>query len=407
MTTTTITLRGREITRDSILAAIEECDRLGKVTFLRRYGFRESVRFVLRHDGRSYPSKAILGVAAGLSSREFFGGAAHTAAQLTRLGFHVRNVATGCKMGRQLDSLRRACIAQGLSVGERPWPQLGVTPTAYFASGSNEAPEIRGLSFAGADIGVAVPHVRAEAEAELCALAGTDVLVFVDSGAFSEVEFGPEGPKVVRPMEDKDWQRVLGLYRRLADALGEQVWVVAPDRVGCQMTSLERLERYRDDVRELHFLYGARVLVPVQKGELSQVEFAAAVDDILGFRDWVPALPCKKAATSAPEVAAFVKARKPEHVHLLGLGITNKGLGDYLAPFGELTTVSLDACWITGNAGRKNGRANHPHEEKGGARVFTKAKDTARAVIAERGVKDVAVGELAVYCCHAGGGLKN
>jgi len=385
-----ITLKGRTVTRQDVLAACAAYDEMGKDEFLAARGYSDAVRYHLRLDGRSYPSKAILGVAAGLTSKEFFGGAAHTVAQLGQLGFHVRNSETGEIVDPGLEALRKRVLAEGLNVGEAAWPNPAVQPTAYFASGSNQPGEIRGLARAGADIGVAVPHLSENSLLELEAVKGSEVQVFVDSGAFSEVKFGPEGCTVVKPMGDDAWQNVLGLYERLAAALGSQLYIVAPDRVGCQQTSLERLERYADRVRALRAT-GVNILVPVQKGELTQVEFAAAVDEVLGFSDWLPALPCKKAATTAAEVAAFVEGRNPEHVHLLGLGIRSRQLAAYLAPFASSrSSVSLDSCWITANVGLTNGPG-------GGPRRLTKAREVAKKVLGESG--GLRVIELAVYTC--------
>jgi len=393
--TTTITLRGRSVTAAHVLEAIAEHDNLGTVRFLHRHGYRAASRWVLRHNGRSYPSKAILGVAAGLESADFFGGVAGAGAALTRLGFVIRQTESGRIMRRELDSLRRACERAGLSVAEPSWPATDVIPTAYFASGSNRPLEIRGLSAAGADIGVAAPQLSPAALGELEALAGSEIQVFCDSGAFSEVRFGPDGPRVVQPMGDDHWQAVFSVYRRLAVALGSSAWLVAPDRVGCQQTSLERLERYAAEVAELRAL-GARVLVPVQKGAASQAEFAAAVDTALGFSDWVAAIPAKKAATTAAEFAAFVAARRPAHVHLLGLGIRNSQLPAFLAAAGS-ASVSLDSCWLTANVGRTNGPGGTP-------RRLTRARDAAKKILG-RLRSAVGAAELAAYCCLAGAGL--
>ena len=395
MSAATITLCGRTVTAADVRRAVAELDELGCVRFLRRYGYRQASRFHLRINGRSYPSKAILGVAAGLEPSQFFGGAAGAAASLTRLGFQVRNSKTGALMSRELDSLRRACEKEGLAVSEKPWPATDVVPTAYFASGSNRAAEIRGLSRAGADIGVAAPELSPVAERELHALAGSDVQVFVDSGAFSEMDFRTGAPVVAKPMTDADWRAVLALYGRLSRSLGDQVWIVAPDRVGCQETTLRRLETYRDELAELHAL-GARVLVVMQRGEMPQAAFADAVDRVLGFSGWVPALPCNKAATKPAEVALFVAQRRPAHVHLLGLGIRSRQLSAYLAPFKAAASVSLDSCWITANSGRTNGPG-------GGPRRLTRARDVARGVLERLNVARVAVAELATYCCLATG----
>lgn len=393
-----VTTRGHTATRDDVLAAIALCDEIGQDYFLESLGYRDSVRYHLRHDGRSYPSKAILGVALGLNSDDFFGGARETVKFLGELGFHVRNSDTGEVVDELgLDAIRTAMIEAGFDDPAPAWPMLPVAPSAYFASGSNRPGEIAALSKVGADIGVAAPTVSPAAEKELHALAGSDVLVFIDSGAFSEVKFGPDGVEIVKPITDADWRKRLGMYERLATTLGSSLYCVAPDQVGSQTVTLERLARYREEVRRIYAL-GARVLVAVQKGELSQAEFAAKVDAVLGFDGWVPALPCKKAATTADEVAAFVRDRKPRHVHLLGLGITNRQVIDYVTPFaGTSSSVSLDSCWIAANVGRnkrKDGTVKR--------RRYTKARDIADIVLRAMGRFSNRVKvEAAMYACLA------
>ena len=76
-------------TRESVLRAVAECDELGEREFLARHGYRPSLRYKLVVAGREYPSKAILGVARGLTARQFSGGAAHTVRTLVHLGFEV------------------------------------------------------------------------------------------------------------------------------------------------------------------------------------------------------------------------------------------------------------------------------------------------------------------------------
>jgi hypothetical protein len=55
----------RDITREAILAAIAEYDRLGQDEFLSRHGFDRARSYLLIHDGKAYDSKAIVGVAHG------------------------------------------------------------------------------------------------------------------------------------------------------------------------------------------------------------------------------------------------------------------------------------------------------------------------------------------------------
>jgi hypothetical protein len=240
----------------------------------------------------------------------------------------------------------------------------------YFASGSNLPGEIRGLSEINHPLGVAVQEVSELALEELERLAGTGLRVFVDSGAFSEVNHCLE---VTNPMSDADWRERLEVYKRLAKALGAQLFVVAPDRVGCQQTTLERLETYRAEVREVAAL-GANVLLPLQRGELSPAEFLAFAKEVTGLDDaLVPAFPMKKGATPLDAVADFVAAVKPRALHLLGLGASNKNAEPLAQRLYELhpeLDLLLDSVLIRSMVGRTNGPG-------GGPRALTKALDAA------------------------------
>ncbi|WP_109465266.1 HNH endonuclease [Albibacillus kandeliae] len=87
-----------DIDRAVVLTAIEEFDRLGRDGFLQRYGFGRSRAYFLRHGGKLYDSKAIIGVAHGylgenwgrLSATQFSGGEATVAQTLRGLGFEVQ-----------------------------------------------------------------------------------------------------------------------------------------------------------------------------------------------------------------------------------------------------------------------------------------------------------------------------
>lgn len=101
-----------KITRAGILAAIAECDALGRDAFLAKYGYRKASRFHLRHRGRSYDSKAILGVAFGHSegtdpgrASEFSGGAATAERVFAREGFAIAYGTRGD--GHRVDSIDR------------------------------------------------------------------------------------------------------------------------------------------------------------------------------------------------------------------------------------------------------------------------------------------------------------
>lgn len=234
----------------------------------------------------------------------------------------------------------------------------------YFMSGSNDPTEIRVAAAHGQNVGVAAQEVRPRTEAALAQLAdhegqerirrsrftqggpriGTGPLVFVDSGAFSEVKFGAEGPSWPKPISDDEWRRRLDLYDRLADSLGPQLFAVAPDKVADQDATLARQRQYAPAVRRLAEK-GANVLVPVQKGARRMVDFYADELAALGFdagdERVYAAIPLKKDATSLEEVEQFVgdarerfglsceadpdswdlPRRKRFRAHLLGLGV--------------------------------------------------------------------------------------
>jgi 5-methylcytosine-specific restriction protein A len=86
----------KDLTRRAVLAAMGECDQVGRDTFLAEHGFHPGEYLVI-HEGRPYDSKAIAGVAHGyatgdpLPARKFSGGAATVQPALEKLGFQVNN----------------------------------------------------------------------------------------------------------------------------------------------------------------------------------------------------------------------------------------------------------------------------------------------------------------------------
>ncbi len=253
----------------------------------------------------------------------------------------------------------------------------------YFVSGSNHAGEIRGLALSGSNVGVSACEVGPAAEAELALLAGGMTKVFVDSGAFGEVAFGPTGPVVKARISDTEWAKRLALYERLATELGSQLYCVAPDMVAFQAETLARLARYAPEMKRLMAL-GVNLIVPVQKGALSMAEFATRAEAILGTDEVVWGIPSKKDATSIADLEAFAEylfmKAKPTRLHLLGLGpVSPRFMRAYNAVLlnSPWTTVYSDSVRITALVGRgvlrKNGTMSPP-------RPLTAASD---AVVAE------------------------
>ncbi|HVT64555.1 MAG TPA: hypothetical protein VHD81_05335 [Mycobacteriales bacterium] len=114
---------------DAVMKAIRLYDDLGRDEFLSRFHFGEARTYVLVHDGRSYDSKAIAGVAYGIqfpehgtpTSDDFSGGVASPGAAtvLRRLGFVVKDTRGSTKRARSdrpaTASVRRAEPAPRLS----------------------------------------------------------------------------------------------------------------------------------------------------------------------------------------------------------------------------------------------------------------------------------------------------
>ena len=85
-----------DVTRESVLTAMQEFDGLGRDQFLERYGFGPAREYFVAEGGRLYDSKALVGVAHGfepgrrpLTPAEFSGGERTVGAHLGRLGFRV------------------------------------------------------------------------------------------------------------------------------------------------------------------------------------------------------------------------------------------------------------------------------------------------------------------------------
>jgi hypothetical protein len=90
-----MTVAWDHVTRDDVLRAIEEYDRLGPEAFFSAHGFAPTTTYDLLWDERRYPPKAILGTAyelatgQRLASGDFEGGKTGAVKVLGNLGFTV------------------------------------------------------------------------------------------------------------------------------------------------------------------------------------------------------------------------------------------------------------------------------------------------------------------------------
>lgn len=113
------------VTRQHILQAIAEYDDRGAENFLGVYGFGPSRDYTLLHDGRTYDSKAILGVAhryatgRAATSDEFHGGASGAAAILRKRGFDVTEPEGTPRAGRAA-APRKAAAPRAAAAPRKP-----------------------------------------------------------------------------------------------------------------------------------------------------------------------------------------------------------------------------------------------------------------------------------------------
>ena len=84
------------VTRDDVVRAIQEYDRLGAAEFFSKHGFAPTTTYELVWNKRRYPPKAILGTAYELAtgqrldSGDFEGGKIGAVSVLEKLGFTIQ-----------------------------------------------------------------------------------------------------------------------------------------------------------------------------------------------------------------------------------------------------------------------------------------------------------------------------
>jgi hypothetical protein len=87
-----------EVSRDDVMRAIQEYDRLGPDQFFAQHGFAPTTTYELVWNDRSYPPKALLGTAyefatgRRLASGDFEGGKVGAVRVLGKLGFTVQQI---------------------------------------------------------------------------------------------------------------------------------------------------------------------------------------------------------------------------------------------------------------------------------------------------------------------------
>lgn len=259
--------------------------------------------------------------------------------------------------------------------------------TRYYSSGANHPGEILGHDDAKHPVGVSARELTPKA---IDALERVRVPVFVDSGAFGEID---KAGKVVRPLGPADWEHVFGVYERLSRA-GVDLTVVAPDRVGDQAHTLRLLELHGPRVRAL-MARGVRVLVPLQRGGLTLTQFADKVSSILGA-GWTPGIPSSKLAAPLNEVVEVLRGGRFASVHLLGRGPKRKSTDAVLETIHSASPgieVTMDSNFMLANLGAGRVGTQEAAMARGTAASTEQLKrEQVRYTIARRTVYETATG---------------
>jgi hypothetical protein len=277
----------------------------------------------------------------------------------------------------------------------RWYPRTQLQAALHFVSGVNSPGEVSGLADNAFNIGITCGEIRTgllkalELYADRC-----NQRLFVDSAAFSEVEFNPELSRlvVVKPITDAQWEERFDLYRWAAKTYGRRAYVVAPDQVGDQAATFARMQKFAAQMREVAAL-GALVIVPVQKGELPMSKAFRHMSDLLGIPSdqLVAGVPMQKDTTSMADIAELAISLLPgQRLHLLGIGPKAR-YGRYQAAIDTVrrccpfALVTSDSAVLVSLVGRSNGRG-------GSARALTRYQDDARG----EGFRDAAVKDVAI-----------
>lgn len=240
-----------------------------------------------------------------------------------------------------------------------------------FCSGMSSASDLRGAMAAKAAVGVVAGLLTTvQVILSLPRYLNEGGKVFIDSGAFAE--FTGKAPLDIRA--------VLSVYRTVAELTDrpENLYVVAPDKIGDQTVTLERLSEHRRVVVDLINM-GCNVIVPIQCGPMPPASFLKEVKLAIGTDRFIAGIPSNKAAMKPEEVATL------EHpqFHILGRVAFD---GDQKARIAAIletnpdASITADASWLRSRLRKVNELREAIHTERLAGAVSSFETPRARAV---------------------------
>lgn len=161
--------------------------------------------------------------------------------------------------------------------------------------------------------------------------------VFVDSGAFAAFQKG----------EEVDWHRVFTAYESILVMTDkpEGLSIVAPDVIGCQQRTLALWEQYAARVSSW-IAAGARVIVPLQRGQLCAGQMLAHAKRVFGDVPFAVGIPSNLEAMTSEDALTI---RGHDDFHILGRVVLNDELRtkiDALRSGNPNAVFTADANWL-------------------------------------------------------------
>lgn len=211
-----------------------------------------------------------------------------------------------------------------------------------FASGMTNKSDMRGAIDAKVPFGVVAGSLTtAQMTASVPRYLDDGGFVFVDSGAFTSERTGAE----------ICWENILGRYEFIADVTDrpENLFVVAPDKVGDQDETLRLIDMYRGRLCAL-IARGVNVIVPLQVGTISPQAMIDRVGELLSCRTFIAGIPSNKAAMSIEDCRTLNHTK----FHILGrvqVDAEQEMRIEALRSINPIAMITADANWLRSRIG--------------------------------------------------------
>jgi hypothetical protein len=206
-----------------------------------------------------------------------------------------------------------------------------------FRSGMSSKSDLRGAMDANTPVGVVAGNLTtSQLIMSLPHYLNRGGRVFIDSGAFA----------AERTNAELDWDEILAKYLTIAELTDhpENLFVVAPDKIGKQIETLALLRVHQESLQTIA-RRGANIIIPLQCGNPPAATMLAAVREILGHNLFIAGIPSNKAAMS------IIECRTLRHhaFHILGrvqVDECQAARVSALCFHNPMAQVSADANWL-------------------------------------------------------------